>query len=763
MKRTISAVLAVIVTAALLSFAPLSPPAADAADGSQFDPGNIISDALFYQNNAITATAIQSFLTTKERGCNSSYACMYSYAQATPTVAANAACLAISPNGSMAAADIVWQVGYACGISQKVLLVLLQKEQGLVTALSPTTRSFQYATGFSCPDSTGCDPNYAGFFYQVYYAAKQFKVYKMQPGSFNFQAGTTNNILQSPYCSLRNSVFIQNAATAGLYDYTPYTPNAAAMANLYGTGDDCSSYGNRNFWTYYTDWFGSTTLGTSLVQVPGSQLVYLISGTYKYGISSAAIFTALFPLGQVAQVSQSYANGFTTGHDVGRSLRGPDGSIYFFDAGILLPFTSCAQAIDYGASCDASGYVQLTAAQIASFYPGPTVTPVLGTTSGVRYWITAGTKREILDSQSQTLAGLPSTMNVLSDNAAADLPYGAPVVRDSVFIKQGTTTNLSYLQTNALYPIAGDGSQIGANTRVAGSLSAASLAVIPAGTGAFTGAVTAPNSTGTQFLSRSGRYVWPIGMGGYTGIGAFAASQALIDSYPVAGTIGVGTFIKMASNASVYVVAADSLKPIASWPALMSLAPTPNPVILTVPDAAIAASKLGLIALTAGSLVKSPDNATIYVINGLTNKIPVSNFIMTNAAGITTYSTFPDNQIQAYPSTPTNLGFGYTCGTTSYVAAGGSIHPIAADDLVRYPITFIALDTYTCRQVTIGATANPFIRTADGSIYLLDISGVKKPITSMKDYNSLNGPNVGYLQVDQLLANLIPTGPAFSR
>ena len=41
---------------------------------------------------------------------------------------------------------------------------------------------------------------------------------------------------------------IENRATAALYYYTPFTPNAAALANLGGTGDACLSYGNRNFW-----------------------------------------------------------------------------------------------------------------------------------------------------------------------------------------------------------------------------------------------------------------------------------------------------------------------------------------------------------------------------------------------------------------------------------------------------------------------------------------------------------------------------------
>ena len=52
-------------------------------------------------------------------------------------------------------------------------------------------------------------------------------------------------------------VNIRNPATAALYNYTPYQPNAAARANPRGQGDACSSYGNRNFWVFFTEWFGS--------------------------------------------------------------------------------------------------------------------------------------------------------------------------------------------------------------------------------------------------------------------------------------------------------------------------------------------------------------------------------------------------------------------------------------------------------------------------------------------------------------------------
>jgi LysM repeat protein len=50
-------------------------------------------------------------------------------------------------------------------------------------------------------------------------------------------------------------VTIKNQATAGLYYYTPYTPNSPAMVNISASGDGCSAYGNRNFWRIYNFWF----------------------------------------------------------------------------------------------------------------------------------------------------------------------------------------------------------------------------------------------------------------------------------------------------------------------------------------------------------------------------------------------------------------------------------------------------------------------------------------------------------------------------
>lgn len=269
-RRSVAAVIASWACAiALLAAAPLALPAtvapapsAAAADASDWNPGSIIDDAVFYDGAAMSAGEIQSFLDGKVRSCQSGYTCLKDYRQSTDNRPADKYCNGYSGAANESAATIIDKVARSCGISQKALLVLLQKEQGLVTSTAPSAWNYSAATGQGCPDTAPCDASTQGFFYQVYYGARQFEVYRLNPTWWGYQAGRWNNILYNPSASCGTQrVFIENQATAGLYIYTPYVPNQAALRNLYGEGDGCSAYGNRNFWRTFTDWFGSTKAG----------------------------------------------------------------------------------------------------------------------------------------------------------------------------------------------------------------------------------------------------------------------------------------------------------------------------------------------------------------------------------------------------------------------------------------------------------------------------------------------------------------------
>ncbi|WP_243224827.1 LGFP repeat-containing protein [Microbacterium sp. CIAB417] len=224
-----------------------------------FKAGNIISDVVFTDESTMTEAQIQSFLNGKVKTCRSGYTCLKDLRIPTQSKAADKYCSAYSGSSSESAARIIYKVARACNINPQVLIVMLQKEQGLVTHTWPSDWRYNAAMGQACPDTAPCDVKFAGFFAQVYGAARQMQLY-MEGRYFTWYApGKTWNILYHPNASCgRAPVYVANKATSALYYYTPYQPNAAAMRAGYGTGDSCSSYGNRNFYNYFTDWFGST-------------------------------------------------------------------------------------------------------------------------------------------------------------------------------------------------------------------------------------------------------------------------------------------------------------------------------------------------------------------------------------------------------------------------------------------------------------------------------------------------------------------------
>ncbi len=299
-RRLLSRVtmLAALATAVALLVVPASVDRASAADLSIFSPGLIVSDGVFYDSSVMSVDAVQAFLSTKGAACtpaSDGTPCLKDYRQTTWTRVADSRCSGTYEGAAdESAAVIVWKVAQACRINPRVLVVTLQKEQSLVTRKQAGTAAiYQKAMGYGCPDTAACDSKYYGFFNQVYSAASQFRNYANNPKSYTYRAGATSSIQFMPggVCG-STPVFIQNQATASLYNYTPYQPNAAALAAGYGTGDACSSYGNRNFYAYFTDWFGST-----LTSAPRGFLDSVVNTSDSVTVSGWALdFDATGPL-----------------------------------------------------------------------------------------------------------------------------------------------------------------------------------------------------------------------------------------------------------------------------------------------------------------------------------------------------------------------------------------------------------------------------------------------------------------------------------
>jgi peptidoglycan hydrolase-like protein with peptidoglycan-binding domain len=241
-----------------------------AIDMGKWNAGKIITDELFFDPNAMSPAGVQTFLNEKVPTCRAGYTCLKSYTTSSDSKAANPMCQAYQGMASESAANIIWKVAQACGVSPKVILVMLQKEQGLVLDTYPTARQYKYAMGNDCPDTGGCGAT-AGFFAQVYGGTYMLKRYTHPPGTgpgTNYSTDFKSMYAVGSYSSIlytvagtagcgdkRKSVYVSNQATHALYVYTPYTPNDAALAAGWGTAT-CGAYGNRNFFRYYSLWFG---------------------------------------------------------------------------------------------------------------------------------------------------------------------------------------------------------------------------------------------------------------------------------------------------------------------------------------------------------------------------------------------------------------------------------------------------------------------------------------------------------------------------
>ena len=242
----------------------------EAANLAEFDAGYIISDYQMGNYNSMSEAEIQAFLTAKNPCDNTDYGYYqrlsgnYNYKWHFEN--GHFICLSEERFGDgdneigfqygESAAHIIWQAAQDYKINPQVLLVLLQKETGLITDRIPNNGDYRKATGYGCPDTAACSSKYYGFKNQVRNAAALYR-YVLDNGSRYYPTG--NNYVQyNPNSGCGGSVVnIKNRATSALYQYTPYQPNSSALAAGYGAGDGCAAYGNRNFYLYFEDWFGN--------------------------------------------------------------------------------------------------------------------------------------------------------------------------------------------------------------------------------------------------------------------------------------------------------------------------------------------------------------------------------------------------------------------------------------------------------------------------------------------------------------------------
>jgi hypothetical protein len=178
------------------------------ARAASFDPDDVLSDEVMHASGSMSQADVQAFLEAMPGVLDT-----YSSADHSGSV--------------KPAAQIISEAGTAWGVSPKLLLALLQKEQSLLTLRHPTEARLAKAVG--CGVYPGSKNRYEGFGNQLWHAARKLAAY---PQLYHYKPGVKKSVYG------KKSVHPANAATFSMYTYNP------------------SINGNRNWWTIYQRYFG---------------------------------------------------------------------------------------------------------------------------------------------------------------------------------------------------------------------------------------------------------------------------------------------------------------------------------------------------------------------------------------------------------------------------------------------------------------------------------------------------------------------------
>jgi LysM repeat protein len=743
----------------------VSAPSASAADASRFDPGLIISDSVFYDFGTMKVSDIQRFLESKVPTCKAKAGdptCLRNYVDdELDKPGEDGKCLPMTAKPAQTAAQIIFDIAHACSINPKVLLVVLQKEQGLIQSVNPTPYMYKAAMGFGCPDSDPaiCGKVHSGLFNQLYKAAGQLQWYGDPRGSFTYmKVGRTSNVRYSPNASCGTKpVLIKSIATTALYYYTPYTPNDAAMKNLYGSGDSCSAYGNRNFWRFYTDWFGSTIGGGFLLKSATSG-TYLIVDNNKYLVTDPDLLAAISPLGPIGTISQDYLDTFIDSGALSRVVKSVTGQYYFLDGGKKFTFSSCDLVAQF--SLDCASAVQLTASQLAAFANGGSMSTYVPGDGTSTYMIKDGAKHEILDQASVQAAGLAlPVLNSVPITAFKYLPWGAPIAKNNSLVTNRTSgakaliVGGKYFEINQRTSADIDFSQWFSPT--AGTLSSDGVSTVNALSPVRT---IASNSNGQTYLLTSLGKRKVENVESITAVAPMVA-DAIFDTIPNTSDapLAAPVLVKSSAESMVYLVRSAQRRLTLSAADRLKFGLT-SANIETLPPSAYDQIALGEPVIAPGAFVKANNSPVTYLIDGFSRALVVSSEAQAKTLGLSKPRALKPEYLKGYNKKANADGLKFGCDSEILIPIAGKFYPTHPVDASAYPGAITNLDLLTCAQLNKTTTQlGRFIRTPDKALWLV-AGGKKRLIANTEQYLALRGARFPLVPVDATFAGRLPVG-----
>lgn len=446
--------------ALIIIFAPFGLQAQTEID-PDFIPGRIISDAEALNTSSMTLAEIQSFL-NKQNSFLASYSTYNSHGTPNKTAAeiiyeaatANYDCDDVELSDSPTEEEKKLKCRRITTVNPKFLLVLLQKEQSLISDTSPKQSQLDWATGYGCPDNWACNPYYKGFGKQVNSASLQFRYYIDNPSSYKYKAGGTYTFT-NPYGAVTNEpmiVTIENAATAGLYNYTPHVFN-----------------GNYNFFKLWKKYFPKNPLvypdGT-LLRASGEVGVWLIENGQKRPFLSRGALSSRFDEKKIITVEKSVIDNYEKGDAIKfpnySIIKTPDKKRYLLvdNTKRLIVNDEAFKKIGF----NPDEIIEAPASDLVSYSDGPNLTTtstnitgtlMQSTKNGGVYFVQDNTKAPLIDKVLLTTKFKGKKITKASETTLAKYTKIAPVLfANGEILKSGASPAVYLIDAGQKRPFA---------------------------------------------------------------------------------------------------------------------------------------------------------------------------------------------------------------------------------------------------------------------------------------------------------------------
>lgn len=349
MKKSISILVSIVFIFSVLFNASFTFAAQPVMSG--FNPDKLIEDRVFKDTSTFSsAAAIQSFLQSKSSVlANTSPEFIAKLKEPSSSDLKTKLEDPHPSQNNRTAAELIYDAAKSSGLNPQVILVTLNKEQGLITARQDATadqlqRALDFSMGFGCPDASGCGELYRGFYGQLFGgvdsennrylgAAKSLMKSFTTPGGRGplvngavakvgdrIRLGNTLGGYEG--VQAEQTVTLSNSATAALYRYTPHVFN-----------------GNYNFWRYFTTWFGGGS-GNGLVK--RSTKLYLIKEGKKFKILNFVAKANRWSARDADKISSRELSGYPDGGYLApndNTIIKVDDEYFVFIAGVRRPAT----------------------------------------------------------------------------------------------------------------------------------------------------------------------------------------------------------------------------------------------------------------------------------------------------------------------------------------------------------------------------------------------------------------------------------------